>query len=157
MRILADVDGDGTYEYVYNLKLVQSLNPTAREESSTLPLPGESAENSIIQNFQGETKEITLTLILYDNGENKAFDNDTSTNTAPTGEYTDDTVETIEEQIHYLQNYVKQPNISAKHQIEGYGLHDPVLGRLLEVDPELDSNNPFAVRCNIRFKVGDVK
>lgn len=167
MKILADIDGDGTAEYEYEVKLAQSVTINAKEDSTTLPLPGTKAEESIVQAFQGESEEINISFIIYNDGTDKSNGtcpqdsdfNDPSNNPFEdtTGNGSQDVV-TIQEQIKFLKDYIKTPNISSEHQFEGYPLvsGDFKQGRLVEVNPQIDAGSPNHVPCDLRIVVGQV-
>jgi len=168
MKLLADTDNDGTAEYEFQLKLVRSVDLSSKQESTTLPLPGQSADSSLVQAFQGESEEFTIQVILYNDGTDKAngtapqdgtYSDITDTNADGTSQSSGvEDVTTLQEQVDFLRNYIKDPGISNQNAFEGYPLLDGVQkqGRVVEVSPNTEAQSPAHIPCSIRFVVGQV-
>lgn len=149
--IKTDIDDDDEYEYSYELKLISEFNDKIKEGSTTMPLPGESATESIIMALEGETQEITISFLIYDDGTNRAIDDD-ETNTAPDA-FTDDTVETIEEQKEYLMDYIKKTDIGVQNYISSRTYTDRKC-KITNLTFREVSDQPLRLACDMTLKVG---
>jgi len=160
----ADVDGDGednTLEFEF--KLVQE-----RDISSEIPMFVQEADepaNNILYAFQGKNKNITLSMDLYNNGEDKSngtwqeldIDDPRITSTDEDG---NEIIKTVEEQIVYLDEYMQNPLFGANWRLQG-GIFQGKDGEGTNVgfenfDTREISEQPLEAEGICLFEVGNV-
>lgn len=160
----ADIDGDGeddTLEFQFNL--VQE-----RDISSEIPVFTQEADkpsNNILYAFQGKNKSYTIVMDLYDNGEDKS--NGTWQNldvNDPRISSTDgdgnEIVQTVEEQIVYLDEYMQNPVFGANWRMEE-GIFQGKDGEGIPVgfenfDSKEISENPLEAEAVLVLEVGNI-
>jgi len=134
-----------TNNYKYIFRLVQTLDPKSLKPVLSLELPGTSAENSLQMQYEGEKKEYAISWLVYNNNVDTAD-----------GTYTS-TVKTIEEQIAYVDQQIKKPDLGVGWKLYGdifSGSGTPVAFEYLFF--KVDARKPMYAIGTARFKVGTV-
>lgn len=141
-------DDDG---YDYLIKEIQSVELPQEKPSTNTSLSGQKAEEAILMGVQGMTKSLRIRFMVYDDGTDKA------NGTAPAGVFTDDTVETLNEQREWLLDYIHDESFSGSwslSQINDSRISDlnGFLGNIRMTPLGLENYVWFP--CTIEFTVG---
>jgi len=98
--------------YAFTLYPVQEVNPNKRKSSFSISLPGVSARENIFISISGMQADIALDAVLWDDGSDRA------NGTAPDDAILDGEVVTLQEQYHWLDQYIHDPAIGTSWTLE---------------------------------------
>jgi hypothetical protein len=96
----------------YDIFPLQEVTITSRKEAFSIAPPGLSSSENILLGVSGMQADISIDATIWDNGTDRA------NGTAPTGQFTNDTVVTVGEQITYLEDYIHDPGFSASWTLD---------------------------------------
>jgi len=140
-----------TEGYQYDVDMIQRVNERQTKDAFSISPPGVAASQNVLLGIQGQQSDITVDFTLHDSGEDK------SNGTAPTGEFTNDTVVTIAEQRRYLREFIHAPDFEAAHTLthvtgEEFDGDDVYLE---QIDlPTLIDGNPKFPEATLGFRRG---
>jgi len=157
-----DEDADGTTETLaYDLQLIQNL-----DDNGNIPFTGittNQPENNQQFGFEGKTVKIPIQVMLYNHGE------DMSNGTYASLDKTDarvsnDTIETIEEQILWLKQYIHNSVFGTNWRLyggiysdyDGDGNEEGTPVAVEDVKISRTAENPTRAMADIKLKVGQV-
>jgi len=151
LRLKLDRDNDGTVERTYDLYPLQSVSLTSRKEAFSIAPPGQAAKNNILLGIQGMQGTIRIQFFLHNDGTDKA------NGTAPTGDFTDDTVVTIAEQREWLREYIHDPAFDAEWELD-HDSGDEFDGDTVFIEsmdiPTLQQDSPKWHEASLRLRRG---
>lgn len=157
-----DEDNDGTTEILeYDLKLIQNL-----DSNGNIPFTGittNEPENNQQFGFQGKTKKFPIQLVIYNHGEDMS--NGTYADLDKTDARIDGTtVETIQEQIIWLEQYIHNSVFGTSWKLyggrfsdyNGDGTDEGTPIAVEDVKIKRTAENPTRAVADIKVKVGEV-
>jgi len=165
----ADEDGDGTVEDLeYELKLIQNL-----DDNGNIPFTGittNKPENNQQFGFEGKTVDIPIQVMLYNhdedmsNGTYNSLDKTDARIEGSTIGVANSNVETIEEQIIWLKQYVHNSIFGTDWRLYGGRFTDPDGDGTEEGTPvavedvkiSQTAEQPTRAMADIKLKVGQV-
>lgn len=101
-----------TQGYQYQIYPLREVGASQDRPNLSISTPGTPASQNILIGIQGQQSELPIEFILHDDGTDKA------NGTAPTGEFTNDTVVTIMEQVRWLEDYIQAASTTAEWTID---------------------------------------
>jgi len=120
-----DVDGDGSNDNIeYHFKLIQNLDDNGEIPATTIE--GDQPLNNQNLTFEGKTRVLPITWIIYDNGGDKSD----GTYSSELDSFSDSNISnkdvvTVEEQIHYIQRYIHNSTLGRTWTFFGGTYTDP--------------------------------
>ena len=106
LRLKLDADGDGTVDNTYDLYPLQGVDVTTSKDAFSISPPGLSARENILLGISGMQADITITAYAWADGADRA--NGTAAST----------IQTLEEQLAYLEDTMHDPSFSASWQLD---------------------------------------
>jgi len=101
-----------TQGYQYDIYPLREVGTSQDRPNLSISTPGTPASDNILIGIQGQQAELPINFILHDDGTDK------SNGTAPAGEFADDTVVTIMEQVRWLEDYIQAASTTAEWTID---------------------------------------
>jgi len=162
LKATADFDNDGTEETLeYSLELNRDIG-----RKGDIPFTGIATnrpENNQQFGFEGKTEQLSFRQVIHNNGEDKSngtFSNLNLTDSNISG----GTIETVQEQIYFLRQYVHSPIFGASWTLEGGEFTDydgdgtdegtPVATSTVNITENAD--DPTVAVADFKLKVGQV-
>lgn len=103
-ELTLELTSDG---YEYAITNIQGVDPNQRKEAVSVAPPGQAPAQNILLGVRGMQADLSIRFQAHDDGSDRA------NGTAPVGEFTNDTVITLEEQYRWLREYIHDPDFSA--------------------------------------------
>jgi hypothetical protein len=140
--------------YQYDFYPIQDTQDTQRKEAFSIAPPGLAPSGNLLLGVSGMQGDITIRATLWNDG------NDRANGTAPTGDFTDDTVETLAEQVEWLQDYIHAPDFSTAWELthvnpqDGFMYNsDEVFVESIDV-PTISADSPKWREVTVRLRKG---
>jgi len=146
LRVTNTTDG-----YDYDIYPLRGVDDTGTKDAFSISPPGRAASENILLGLQGMENDITVRFHGHNDGTDK------SNGTAPTGEYTNDTVVTIAEQRDYLRRFIHAPEFDVSWTLthltgEEFDGDEVFLER--RDTPTLEQGNPKWPQWSLGFRRG---
>jgi len=140
--------GDG---YEYTFVPLAGVSESQRKDAVSIAPPGRPASENILLGLSGMQGEITINFNIHDDGTDKA------NGTAPVGDFTNDTVVTLEEQRRWLREYIHDFSFDATwtltHDTGPAFDGDAVFVEEIDI-PTLQQESPKWYRASVRLRRG---
>lgn len=140
--------GDG---YEYTFVPLAGVSESQRKDAVSIAPPGRPASENILLGLSGMQGEITINFAIHDDGTDRA------NGTAPAGEFTNDTVVTLEEQRRWLREFIHDPGFEASwsltHDTGAAFDGDAVFVEEIDI-PTLQRESPKWYRASVRLRRG---
>lgn len=162
-----DIDGDSDTDPIeYHFELISNV-----DEDGNIPFTAIEADTTLNNQqlgFSGKTRELPIQWTIKDGSNNSNLLDDKSdgtwSNQLPAGfddHFSNDTIVTTEEQIHYLQRYIQNSTLGAQWKLFGGIYTDPDGDGTDEGTPVVVQRlsirrlNPSLAQASIQLKIGE--
>lgn len=105
----------------YDITVVQEANDSQTKDAFSIAPPGLPPSQNIFLGVSGMSRDIEVRWSIYDDGTDKSNGTVSTAVTngdIPSGEFLNDTVVTLAEQVRYLQDYIHAPAFTASWELD---------------------------------------